>query len=146
MAAYPVRATLAGVLLFTIGLAIAGSTIINERRNRELRQAWVHVTGTVVDTLPGPSDGAPRIVVAFDTAAGERVRFTPTGRATWQTPKAGDAVPVMYPFGLPSEARLDPRSIRWTRLGIAIGAGVVLMALGGYVAWYASRRRADAVE
>jgi len=48
----------------------------------------------------------------------------------------------MYPIGLPSEARIDPRSIRWTRFGIALGAALVLMVLGGYVAWYAQRRDA----
>ena len=118
----PVRATLAGVLLFVIGMAIAGSTIITEWRDRERREGWVKANGTVVDVLPGPPDGSPRPVVAFDTAEGERVRFTPTGRSTWQALKVGDAVPVLYPFALPGLARIDPRSIRWVRIGIALGA------------------------
>lgn len=139
MAEYPVRATLAGILLFVIGLAIAGSTVLTERRERERRDAWIAVSGTVVDMLPGPANGSPRPVVSFDTPEGERVRFTPVGRSTWRTPKVGDTVPVIYPFGLPTEAHIDPRSIRWTRVGIAIGAALVLMVLGGYVAWYAGR-------
>jgi hypothetical protein len=142
MAEYPVRATLAGVLLFVIGMAIAGSTVISERRERERRRAWAHAAGTVVDTLPAPPNGSPRPVVAFDTPEGERIRFTPPARSGSQPLKVGDAVPVMYPIGLPSEARIDPRALRWTRLGIAIGGALVLMVLGGYVAWYARRRDA----
>src|SRR5688572_16414163 len=142
MAEYPVRATLAGVLLFVIGMAIAGSTVISERRQRERRAAWVHTSGTVVDMLAGPPNGPSRPVVMFDTPEGERIRFTPTGRSGWQAPKVGDTVAVLYPFGLPHEARVDPRALRWTRVGIAIGAALVLMVLGGYVAWYAQRREA----
>ena len=142
MAEYPVRATLAGVLLFVIGMAIAGSTVISERRERERRSVWAEATGTVVDMLSGPANGSPRPVVSFETPEGERIRFTPIGHSSWRTPKVGDAVPVVYPIGLPNEARIDPRSIRWTRLGIAIGAALALMVLGGYVAWYAQRRDA----
>ena len=142
MKEYPVRATLAGVLLFVIGLAIAGSTIISERRDREARSGWVTANGTVVEMLPAPPDGSPRPVVAFDTPEGERVRFTPLGRSTWRALKIGDAVPVIYPFMLPNQARIDPRSIRWVRIGIALGAALLLMALGGYVARYAQRKDA----
>jgi uncharacterized protein DUF3592 len=149
MAEYPVRATLAGLLLFVIGLAIGGSTLISERRDRERRQAWLAATGTVVDVLPGPADGSPRPVVSFTTPEGERVRFTPTGRSGWGRPAVGAAVPVIYPPGLPDQARIDPRGIRRLRLGIAAGASLLLTVLGGYVAWYAGRRdarRASAVE
>lgn len=149
MAEYPVRATLAGVLLFVIGLAIAGSTVVSGRRDRERRQAWMNAAGTVVDVLPGPADGSPRPVVSFETPEGERIRFTPRAGGAWPAPKVGDAVPVIYPFGMPNEARIDPRAIRWTRFGIAIGGGLLLMVLGGYVAWYAQRRdveRRSAVE
>ena len=139
MAEYPLRATFAGVLLFVIGLAIAASTVITERRERERRGAWLEAQGTVVDMLPGPANGAARPVVSFETPEGERIRFTPTGRSGWRAPKVGDTVAVIYPFGLPNEARVDPRAIRWTRTGIAIGAGLILMVLGGYVAWYAGR-------
>jgi hypothetical protein len=140
MAEYPVRATIAGVLLFVIGLGIAGSTVISERRDREQRQAWLKAAGTVVDTLPGPAGGSPRPVVSFETPEGERIRFTPSVRGSWGTPAIGDTVSVIYPIGLPGEARIDPRGIRWTRTGIAIGAALLLMVLGGYVAWYAGRR------
>jgi hypothetical protein len=140
MTEYPVRATLAGVLLFVVGMAIAGSTVISERRDRELREGWISVNGTVVDMLPAPPNGSPRPVVAFDTAEGERVRFTAIGRSTWRALKIGDAVPVIYPFALPNQARIDPRAIRWTRTGIALGSALVLMVLGGYVAWYARSR------
>ena len=140
MAEYPVRATLAGVFLFLVGMAIAASTVMTELRDREQRAAWVRVEGTVVDTLPGPPNGPPRPVVSFETPEGERVRFTPIGRSTWRTPQTGQTVPVIYPVGLPGEARIDPRSLRLARTGIALGAGLLLMALGGYVARYARRR------
>ncbi|HET7694591.1 MAG TPA: DUF3592 domain-containing protein [Vicinamibacterales bacterium] len=142
MAEYPVRATLAGVLLFVIGLAIAGSTVIAELRDREAREAWIKANGTVVDVLPAPANGSPRPVVSFDTPEGERIRFTPIGPSPWRALKVGDSIPVIYPFGLPGQARIDPRSFRRTRTAIALGAALVLMALGGYVARYASRRGA----
>jgi hypothetical protein len=148
-AEYPVRATLAGVLLFVIGLAIAGSTVLTELRDRERRASWITAGGTVVDTLPGPPGGAARPVVSFETPERERIRFTPTTRSGWRDLQVGDPVPVIYPFGMPDQARIDPRAIRWTRTGIAIGAALLLMALGGYVAWYAQRRdlqRRSAVE
>lgn len=140
MAEYPVRATLAGVLLFVIGMAIAGGTLLSERGDRERRQAWLTAAGTVVDVLPGPAGGSPRPVVSFTTPEGERIRFTPMGRTGWRSPEVGDAIPVIYPVGLPGEARIDPRAVRRLRTGIAAGAALVLMALGGYVAYYARRR------
>jgi hypothetical protein len=140
VAEYPVRATLAGVLLFIIGLAIAGSTAISGWRDRERRDAWIRVNGTVVDTLPGRAGESPRPVVSFETPEGERIRFTSMGRGTWRTPKVGEHVQVIYPFALPTQARIDPRALRWTRTGIALGAALLLMALGGYVTWYARRR------
>lgn len=146
MAEYPLRATIAGVLLFVIGLAIAGSTVISERRDREQRQAWLNAAGTVVDVLPAPPNGSPRPVVSFETPEGERVRFTPITRGLWRTLKIGDAVAVIYPFGMPNQARIDPRGARWTRTGIALGAALVLLLLGGYVAWYAQRRGAGRVQ
>ena len=149
MAEYPVRATLAGVLLFVIGLAIAGSTVLTELRDRERRAAWLTADGTVVDTLPAPEGASPRPVVSFGTPEGERIRFTPTARSGWGDLKVGDPVPVIYPFGMPDQARIDPRALRWTRTGIALGAALLLMVLGGYVAWYAQRRdlqRRSAVE
>lgn len=143
MAEYPVRATLAGVLLFVIGMAIAGSTLITEWRDRERRDGWTRAHGTVVDMLPGPAGSSPRPVVSFETPEGERIRFTSMTRGTWRTPQMGDAVPVVYPLGFPQEARIDPRSIRRARTAIALGAATVLMLLGGYVAWYARRRDAQ---
>jgi hypothetical protein len=137
---YPIRATLAGVLLFVIGLAIAGGTVISVRRDRERRDAWIAAAGTVVDVLPGPPGGSSRPVVTFSTAEGERIRFTPTGWTGWRTPGTGETVPVIYPVGLPEQARIDPRALRWTRTGIAAGAALLLMALGGYIAWHARIR------
>jgi Protein of unknown function (DUF3592) len=149
LAENPVRATLAGLLLFVIGVAIAGSTLVSDLREREQRRAWVKADGTIVDIFPGPPGGTPRPVVSFTTPEGERIRFTSTARSGWRVPAVGDAVPVIYPVGLPTEARIDPIGMRRLRTGIAAAAGLLLMALGGYVAWYARRRyaqRASAVE
>ena len=142
MAEYPVRATLAGLLLFVIGVAIAGSTLVSELQERERRRAWLKADGMVVDIFPGPPGGAPRPVVSFTTPDGERIRFTSSARTAWRTPAVGDAVPVVYPIGLPTEARIDPVGMRRLRTGVAAVAGLVLTVLGGYVAWYARRRHA----
>ena len=93
----------------------------------------------VVDIFPGPPGGAPRPVVAFTTPEGERIRFTSTARTGWRAPAVGDAVPVVYPIGLQPRP-VSIRSARWTPDGRGGGAGLLLMALGGYVAWYARRR------
>lgn len=140
MAENPVRATLAGLLLFVIGVAIGGSTVVSELRDRERRRAWLEADGTIVDVFPGPPGGAPRPVVSFTTPEGERIRFTSTARTGWRAPAVGDPVLVTYPIGLPTEARVDPRGLRRLRTAMAAGAGVLLTVLGGYVAWYARRR------
>jgi hypothetical protein len=140
MAEYPVRAMLAGLLLFVIGAAIAGSTAVSELRDRERRRVWLSAEGTVVDVFPGPVGGSPRPVVSFTTPEGERIRFTSSAGTGWRTPKVGERVAVVYPFGMPTDARVDPRGMRRLRLGIAAFAALALMSLGGYVAWYARRR------
>jgi hypothetical protein len=140
VAEYPVRATLAGLLLFVIGVAIAGSTVVSELRERERRRVWLKADGAIVDIFPGPPGGAPRPVVTFTTPEGERIRFTSTARTGWRAPAVGDPVAVIYPIGLPTEARIDPIGLRRLRTAVAAAAGLLLTVLGGYVAWYARRR------
>ena len=79
MAEYSVRATLAGVLLFVIGVAIAGGAYENYRREQDNLLAWVRVDGEVVQ-LETTAEGESRPVVGFKTNSGDLIRFRPTGR------------------------------------------------------------------
>ena len=141
MAAYPLRAAFAGVLLFIIGLGIAGGTLqVNWREQDQLR-GWDHADGTVVELLRRRTVNGEILVplVAFKTASGERVSFT-LGESGADSPYYINApVKVLYHPGHPQDALIDTRSRRWTRNALAGGAALILLALGGYVAWYASR-------
>ena len=48
-------------------------------------------------------------------------------------------VKVLYHPDHPQDALIDTSARRWTRNTLAGGAALILLALGGYVAWYASR-------
>lgn len=139
MAEYPVRATLAGVLLFVIGVAIGGGAYENYRRERDRLLAWVRVDGEVVQLLT-TSEGKSRPVVGFKTNTGDRIRFTPAGPGTSRSYKTGDRVTVLYPAADPTAARIDTPAIRWARSIYAGVGSVILMALGAYLAWYARQR------
>jgi hypothetical protein len=139
VAEYPVRATLAGVLLFVIGVAIAGGAYENYRRERDGLLAWVQADGEVVDVLTS-AEGQPRPVIRFKTNTGDLIRFRPTGPAANNSYTVGEHVPVLYPAADPNAARIDRPAIRWARSIYAGVGSVILMALGAYVAWYARRR------
>ena len=139
MAEYPVRATLAGVLLFVIGIAIGGGAYENYRRERDGLMAWVQADGEVVQLLTSP-EGTSRPVVGFKTNTGDRIRFTPTGQGANRSYKTGDRVRVLYPAADPTAARIDRPTVRWARSVYAGVGSVILMALGAYVAWYARQR------
>ena len=51
MPAYPLRAAFAGVLLFAIGLAIAGGLLRTNLQDRENLREWSRADGTVVELL-----------------------------------------------------------------------------------------------
>ena len=139
MAEYPVRATLAGVLLFVIGAAIGGGAYENYRREQDNLLAWVRVDGEVVQ-LETTAEGKSRPVVGFKTNNGDLIRFRPSARDTTASYKVGDRVPLLYPAADPAAARIESPARRWAR-SIYAGAGsVILMALGAYVAWYARQR------
>ena len=141
MPAYPLRAASAGILLFVIGLAIAGGVYqVNEQEQERVR-GWLRADGTIVELLKRRSaDGdVPIPLIAFTTASGERVSFTVTGGGKESTYYVTASVPVVYPPGHPQDAQIDPRARRWTRNALAGGAALILIGLGGYVAWYASR-------
>jgi hypothetical protein len=139
MEAYPLRAALAGVLLFTIGLAIAGGVYQVNSREQEERRGWRRAQGTVVELLRRRSPDGDVVfpLVSFVTASGERVSFTakPGGAPRY----VNDTVAILYHPDHPQDALIDTPSRRWTRNGLAAGAALLLLALGGYVAWYASR-------
>ena len=111
---HPVRATLAGILLFVIGLAIAGGAYMNYSRERERLEAWLRADGEVVQVLH-LSNGASRPVIAF-TAGGDRYRFTASGRLAEHRYGIGDRVAVRYPIGDPSAAVIDSPALRWASI------------------------------
>lgn len=146
MADHPLGAAYAGVFLFIVGLAIGLGSLEINRRERDRLQGWLRADGTVVALLAGANGTRPQ--VAFNAANGERVSFT-LQQATGRQYVLGERLPVLYRAEQPGEARLDPRAARWTRNALAAGASLILMALGGYVAWYARQweaRRQTAVE
>lgn len=141
MKAYPLRAAFAGVLLFVIGLAIAGGLYqVNDQEQAQVR-GWLRAEGTVVELLKRrTADGEiPIPLIAFTTAAGERISFTVNAGGRASTYYVTARVPVVYPPDRPQDAQIDPRSRRWTRNALAGGGALILLALGGSVAWYASR-------
>ena len=139
MAEYPVRATLAGVLLFVIGVAIGGGAYENYRREQENLLAWVRVDGEVVQ-METTAEGTSRPVISFKTNSGDLIRLRPTARETTTSYKVGDRVPLLYPVADPGAARIDRPAIRWARSIYAAIGSVILMALGAYIAWYARQR------
>ena len=146
MSDHPVAAAYAGVLLFIIGVAIGVGALEINRRERDRLTGWLRTDGTVVALLAGANGTRPQ--VAFNAANGERVSFTLVQPGARQY-VVGERVPVLYRPEEPGAARLDPRTARWTRNALAAGASLILMALGGYVAWYARQwdaRHQTAVE
>ena len=146
MSDHPLGAAYAGVFLFIIGLAIGLGALEINRRERDRLQGWLRADGTVVALLSGANATRPQ--VAFSTANGDRVSFTLLQSGGRQY-VIGERVPVLYRPEQPGDARLDPRTARWTRNALAAGASLILMALGAYVAWYARQwdaRRQTAVE
>lgn len=139
--AYPLRAALAGVLLFAIGLAIAGGAYRAYRQDQGKLAGWRTADGVVIDLIKRrtPEGEVMGPLIAFTTAAGERVSFT-SDQSRAGAPLYVDAqVSVLYHPGQPQDALLDQRGRRWTRHAVAAGVALLLMALGGYVAWYASQ-------
>ena len=138
MADNPLRATLAGILLFAIGLAIGGGAFVNYQRERDALEGWQRADGQVVE-LAQFGDGKVRPRVAF-TVNDEIFRFTPRGPLADRTYSVGDHVLVVYPFGAPKSAQLESTAIRWARTVYAGAGSLLLMLLGAYVAWQARSR------
>jgi hypothetical protein len=49
------------------------------------------------------------------------------------------SVKILYHPDHPQDARIDTSARRWIRNGLAGGAALTLLGIGGYVAWHASR-------
>ena len=141
MPAYPLRAAFAGVLLFAIGLAIAGGLLRTNLQDRENLREWSRADGTVVELLERRSaEGDVTVpLIAFTSASGDRVSFTAGTDVKGASVYINAPVKVLYRAGNPQEALIDPSGRRWTRNALAGAAALLLMGMGGYVAWYASR-------
>ena len=141
MPAHPLRAAFAGVLLFVLGLGIAGSLLRINQQDQERLRGWSRADGTVVELLKRRTlDGEVTVpLIAFTTASGDRVSFTGAGDRKRAPLYVNAPIKVLYRLDNPQDATLDTSPRRWTRNALAGGAAVILMALGGYVAWYASR-------
>jgi len=133
---HPLRATLAGVLLFAIGAAIGAGAVMNYQRERDNLAGWTRTNGQVMQLLE--TSRGQRPVIGFTAPDGSRMRFTALA-ASGTSYRVGDAVTVVYPADDPSGARLDSPVLRWGRPAFAAAGSIVLMVLGGYVAWYARK-------
>jgi Protein of unknown function (DUF3592) len=132
------RATLAGILLFAIGLAIGGGAIVNYQRERAALDGWQRADAQVVEMVTRNGKTRPR--VSFVAANGERIRSDVTGPLAGKAFQVGDAVVIIYPLEDPAHPQLESPAIRWARTVYAGAGGLALMALGGYIAWYSRQR------
>jgi hypothetical protein len=138
--AYPLRAALAGIVLFVAGLALAGGLYQINSQEQDRFRGWRGADGTVVELLKGPAESGLLIpLIAFTTASGERVSFTATTRRRESPYYLNAPVRIVYDPAHPQDALIDARARRWTRNTLGSGSALILIGLGGYVAWYASR-------
>ena len=141
MPGYPLRAAFSGVLLFVIGLGLAGGMLRINQQDQERLRGWSRADGTVIELLKRrTAEGDVTVpLIAFTALSGERVSFTSATKNTGAPLYINAPIKVLYRLENPQEALIDTSSRRWTRNALAGAAAVLLMALGGYVAWYASR-------
>jgi Protein of unknown function (DUF3592) len=128
--ANPMGAVAAGILIFVLGLSVGIWTIEQARAEQERLAASARTDGTVTSHL----NGHP--VVSFSLPGGDRVSFTETNAGSGGYP-VGREVDVLYRTDLPSNAVIDRPHARWMRLALLGALSAVVMAFGGYVAWYA---------
>ena len=134
------RAVFAGILLFIVGIALGVFALELNRHEREQFSDWLPADGTVTAVFGAGS--ASRALVSFPTQSGERISFTTRPGVTERLRK-DDKIAVLYPPYQPTAAVVDFRAARWTRNVLLVGASVILMALGAYVAWYARGRMSN---
>jgi hypothetical protein len=138
---HPVGATFAGLLLFVIGLGIAGGVYQIDVKERQFRRGWIRTEGTVAQVVKRQTiDGSvlsPLIV--FQTSEGARVSFTARVSNETEQHAIGEKIPVLYPSGHPEDAEIDHPRRRLIRNIVAGAGALMLLCLGGTVAWQASR-------
>ena len=130
---HPLGATIAGVVLFAIGVAVAASTYETSWQNRERGHRLLTAEGTVVAVVGGTNAGRP--VVSFATASGERLGFTDRRSGTYAP---GQRVTVRYPPENPTAAIIDDGGVN-AKTMLPTMAGLLVAVFGAYVAW-AGRR------
>jgi hypothetical protein len=135
----PLRAALAGVLLFAIGLALGAGLFFLHQRESERLGTWERADGRITDVLPSASGDRVLQRTAFTTADGDRISFT-VALSRRLAGTVNDTVPVLYPPDDPRQAVIDHPGRRRLRNIVGGAAALTLVFLGGYVAWYASRR------
>ena len=126
----PVAAVAAGLLIFILGLSI-GVWGLGQWRTEQER---LEITARAEGAVTGHLNGHP--MVSFALPSGDRVSFTATSVSGDEFP-VGRNVSVLYRMDLPSEAVIDRPGARRTRHGLVAAGALVLMAFGGYLAWYA---------
>ena len=80
MAAYPLRAAFAGILLFVIGLGLASAAFQINRKEQDRREGWLRADGTVVELLKRRTfeGDKPVPLVAFTSDRTKMGEFTNT--------------------------------------------------------------------
>jgi hypothetical protein len=145
VAGNPVGATIAGLVLFIVGLAVGVGVLESDRRDRQRQEGAIRAEGTVIAQIKQQtSDGrAYAPVIVFSTASGERVSFTAHAFDPSKYP-LGAKVPVLYQPGNPAGGQIDTSTLRLIRNLLGGAASLLVMALGAYVSWYARRAEARA--
>lgn len=136
--AQPMRAAIAGVMLFAIGLALGGGLLYIDRQERERFSTWQRADGRITDVLPSPSGDRVLQRTAFTSADGERISFA-VATSRRLAGAVNDPVAVLYPPDDPRQAIVDHPGRRRLRNIVGGAAALALTLLGAYVAWYASR-------
>ena len=134
---HPLTAAYAGVLLLIIGIGLGVYVWELNRREADQITGWERTTGSVAAVFG--SGTSTRAMVSFKTPNGDRINFT-TRPAMFYRLKSGDSVSVIYPPFNPTHAAIDPARARLWRNVVAGVAASVLIAMGGYVAWFARER------
>jgi hypothetical protein len=136
-AEHPLTAAYAGVFLFIVGIVLGVYTWELNRRETAQIEGWLR-TDAAVTTVFG-SGSSMRAMVSFKTPDGDRINFTSRPGMLHRL-SAGQTVAVIYPPFRPTSAVVDPAPARRVRNLLLGAASIVVMLLGGYVAWYARDR------